>query len=115
MRLTATCDGQPVTGTYVTAGYVWLDDMAPFGEWDHDRAVAFEMLVDPQPDTTDGATRGAFLDAVREAYGDDGMYASRWCDRWAVSRGNDNIAVTAATEWDALCAAWAARPGGGGA
>lgn len=117
MRLTATCDGQPVAGTYVTAGYVWLDDVAPFGEWDHDRAVAFEMLVNPQPDPTDGATRGAFLDAVREAYEDPTLCAiydhearvwnvGRWEDHGLALRGRGGP-----TEWDAIAAAWGARPG----
>ena len=62
------------------------------------------------PDLTDGPTKGALLEAVREAYGDPRMYVWPWADRWAVSDGFDAARATASTEGAALLAAWEARP-----
>lgn len=88
------------------------------------------------PDRTDGATRGAFLDAVREAFGEPLLHVRPAAGGWLMYRvanpglserdevlltdgswfdaaewGNSDGPIRAATEWDAIEAAWNVRPG----
>ena len=65
-----------------------------------------------RPDERDGATTGAFRDAVREAWGDPTLTAvfDRAYQRWCLT-GRDLLRIPSdmfASEWDALMAAWAA-------
>lgn len=68
-----------------------------------------------EPDPTDGATLGALLVAVREAWGPafgTGVLHLRPYDatRWAVFSCGTALTEPQATEFDALLAAWNARP-----
>lgn len=74
------------------------------------------------PDPTDGATRGALLDAVRKAWGDPFAYVTRGGGSeeigvWHVhiDAGSHRVSRRGSTEFDALLAAWAARPDRDGA
>lgn len=68
------------------------------------------------PDRNDGATRGAFLDAVREAWGrpDICTRSNRAGTSWtinAIGTPDALLDIEESTEWDAIEAAWSVRPG----
>lgn len=70
-----------------------------------------------EPDLTDGPTKGALLEAVREAYGDPYMLCAPsigfdlFPTTWAVIDLNGlRVTQTHPTEGAALLAAWKARP-----
>lgn len=78
------------------------------------------------PDMSDPATRGAYLDVVREAWGDPGLHLRPDSDGWGVFLGNgasvwvpgpigpdddpELVDLRAATEAEALVAALEAAP-----
>lgn len=77
------------------------------GDWE-----GIAPLLEAKPDPDDGGTRGAFLEAIREAFKDPGLGISYSEDyrRWQVSRTTRKcfaeIVATAKTEFKALQAAW---------
>lgn len=81
-------------------------------------------LLGAMPDPNDGATRGAFLDAIREAWGEPLIYI-QWSytwKKWYPYRRGDTLGTGVEgddrrftlggfdSEWDALMAAWEAAP-----
>jgi hypothetical protein len=74
------------------------------------------FATDCAPDQNDGATRGALLEVVREAFKDPGLGISYSEDyrRWQVSRTTRKCfaetVATAKTAFKALLAAWRAAP-----
>jgi len=62
------------------------------------------------PDEDDPATLGALLGAVREAYGDAAMYLRPTLYGWTCFNEVEAVVANRATEFEALLAAWNARP-----
>lgn len=114
------------------------DGMAP-GVATHDDGLTWYIFGDDgkgAPDRNDPATVGAFLGAVREAFGEPLMFVRPAAGGWMVYRvanpglierdevlltsgqwfdaaewGNVDDPIRGATEWDATEAAWNVRPG----
>ena len=102
----------------VPARLVGQDAAGRWNAWDASGTwLRYASLDGIEPDLTDGATKGALLEAVREAYGDPTAYVMPDGDTWVVwacipgddARSKDGVAE-GPTEGAALLAAWEARP-----
>lgn len=131
----STADGKRVF-EITSGGYVWATTDREAVFW-HLTSRAGQTMA---PDRADVATRGVFLDAVREAFGERFLYISPGPGAWFVCRtveeqlgmyvdevllvdgtwfprdefNNEHPPIRAATEWDAIEAAWNVRPGRAG-